>query len=217
MEYKEVKNISIISFYSTSFYFVTKTNDLYKENVGPKILTFRSKAKEIYINLHYYFGINEFDNLLMYDNVSNFYCYDILQSLQNKQIEKISVGSSCLVFTKTKELFYFENISSFKTFTKIELKPEIIENIIDVKIGLCNKILILKGNQFYIKGTTFIFGEFSEYTKLDMPTIDSSVNSVENEGNFFIFYRNYKKENETQLKLKQILMNQKLVDLKIVQ
>ncbi|KAL9645742.1 hypothetical protein ABK040_003474 [Willaertia magna] len=125
----------------------------------------------------------------------------VLQNLQNKKIEKLSVSCiCCCVLTKSKELFVFgENRykqfgngnNNFKVFTKIELEKNIIENIVDIKTGLYNTILILKGNQFYICGKSTVFGDYSKFTKLDINSIDPTLNAVQNCRKCFIFYRNY--------------------------
>ncbi|KAL9645770.1 hypothetical protein ABK040_003502 [Willaertia magna] len=212
LEFEPLQNIFnsvvLVTVYITLFYFVTKSNDLFDAN-GRKILTFPTKVKDIYVVNYFYIAINEFDDLLLYNHSA-----ERLQSLQNTKIEKISViWNSCLLLTKTKELFMLKENSS--EFTKIVIKKEITENIIEMNVGLFNSILILKGNQFYIYGKTFIFGDYSEFTKLDIPTIDSYFNAVENYDTFFIFYRkNFKKEEgKIQMKLKQILSGQQLIDL----
>ncbi|KAL9645773.1 hypothetical protein ABK040_003505 [Willaertia magna] len=233
--YFQINNngIHLITIFDKEVYFLLKSNEVFR-NGDIKILTFPSNIKEFYVNCSYFFGINEFDELLMYkidrynNNQINFDCKDILQNLENLKIDKITVSyGSCLVLTKSKELFAFgDNYhgpfnlkeKSIHSFTKLELKKEISDNIIDIKIGTYNTVLYLKRNQFYICGRTFVFGDYSEFKKFDIHSIDPTLNAVQNYGNFFIFHRNnYCKGNEMmKLKLNYILKNRQLVDLDFI-
>ncbi|KAL9645792.1 hypothetical protein ABK040_003524 [Willaertia magna] len=226
--------IHLITVFDKEIYFLLKSNEVFRDG-DIKIFTIPSNIKEFYVNYLYFFGVNEFDELLMYkidrynNNQINFDCKDILQNLQNLKIDKITVSyGSCLVLTKSKELFAFgynhQGLLNLKgklihIFTKIELKKEISDNIIDIKLGTYNTILYLKRNQFYICGRTFVFGDYSEFKKLNVNSIDPTLNAVQNYGNFFIFYgNNYCKGNEMVMKAKlnYILKNRQLVDLDII-
>ncbi|KAL9645769.1 hypothetical protein ABK040_003501 [Willaertia magna] len=208
-------------------YILLKTNEVFRDG-DIKILTFPSKIKEFYVNYLYFFAVNEFDELLMYKRHHNFDCKSQLLNLQNQKIDKITVADdSCLVLTKSKELFAFGNNShgkfnlkeeSIHSFTKLGLKEEIIDNIIDIQLGEYNTILYLKRNKYYICGRTFVFGDYSEFKKFDIHSIDPTLNAIQNFGNFFIFYRdNYCRGNEMlKLKLNYILKNRQFVDLDLV-
>ncbi|KAL9645708.1 hypothetical protein ABK040_003440 [Willaertia magna] len=131
-----------------------------------KILTFPSKIKEIYGIGVYFFGIKELNELLMYkinhynNNKNNYDCETILQNLQNKKIDKITVSyGACLVLTKSKELFAFGNNEHHKfninqlsidIFTKIELKKEITENVIDIQMGSYNTLTFERKSILYL-------------------------------------------------------------------